>query len=110
LQPSSPTSGIIGGAIAGGIQGGNLQSALTGGITGGVFAEVGNIAAGLPKTIEGAVESASLHAVAGGLTSVIRGGDFKSGFLSAGFTDLAGPAISRLELGARFNRSRRNGK
>ena len=45
---------------------------------------------GLDKTLA--------HALAGGVTSTALGGDFQSGFLSAGFAELAGPMYK--DLGA----------
>lgn len=85
-------NGVIGGAVAGGIAGGDIKSVVTGAVSGGVFAEVGTIAkeAGWAN---GSFEKAALHAVAGGVTSVIQGGDLKSGFIAAGFTQLAGPHL-----------------
>jgi GH24 family phage-related lysozyme (muramidase) len=44
----------------------------------------------------GALGSVLMHATAGGLFSVAGGGKFKSGFLAAGFAELAGPVVDKI--------------
>ena len=71
--------------MGGAIQTGTVKGALGGALTGGLFGAVGNAFPnpGLDKTLA--------HGVVGGVSSAVQGGDFKSGFLSAGFAELAGP-------------------
>jgi hypothetical protein len=103
-------AGAIGGAVAGGISGGNLKSVVTGAITGAAFGALGDHiqavadAAAAQTSLRSigvesltvaytGLEKAALHAAVGGITSVIQGADFKSGFLAAGFAKLAGPIL-----------------
>jgi RHS repeat-associated protein len=99
---SAILNGALGGAIAGGITGGDFKSVVTGSISGAIFAGVGDEISRVAKEAakQGskvvaytALEKAAFHAAAGGVTSIIQGGDFKSGFLAAGFAKLAGPII-----------------
>jgi len=89
------------GAVQGAVLSGNLSGAMRGAITGAVFAGVGSASNSLGLTAPGAsaVDTAAnvaLHGVAGGLTSVIQGGSFQSGFLSAGFSEFAGPQLDNM--------------
>jgi RHS repeat-associated protein len=85
-------SAAIGGAIAGGIVGGgNLRSILTGAISGAAFAGLG----GIDFTSAGLGAEVMAYGMTGGITSVIGGGEFQSGFLAAGFAALAGPGIQK---------------
>lgn len=84
------TNGIVGGAIAGGISGGGLTGVVTGGVSGGIFAGVGDLAQEW-KLASGSIGNVALHAGAGGLTGAIQNGDFKSGFVAAGFSEALGP-------------------
>jgi RHS repeat-associated protein len=91
---------VAGGAIAGGLSGGGLKGALFGAVGSALFWGAGQIAPlGSSPSFGTILKSAVLKAVAGGLVSVIAGGDFKSGFLAAGITALAGPEIQSLGLG-----------
>jgi len=87
--------GAITGAVIGGMSGGDLQSLVTGAISGAIFAQVGNLKADW-KLANGSLGATALSATAGGVTSVIQGRDFKSGFLAAGLGELAGPKIESL--------------
>lgn len=76
-------NGFLAGMVS---SGGDVQSAVISGITASAFA-------GLHEWVpDGLMESAmkvAAHGVVGGLASAAQGGDFKSGFLSAGFTQAA---------------------
>jgi len=87
---AATTTAIAGGFVAGGIAGGSLQSAIVGGISAGLFAGVSPAA----KAMElGLVGKAALYGAVGGISSAAMGGDFKSGFIAAGFTSLVGPQL-----------------
>lgn len=88
-------SAVIGGTIAGGVQSGTMRGAIAGGVSAGLFDEIGDVAADR-HWASGSWEKVAMHAVGGGVTSVIRGQDFKSGFLSAGFAEFAGPLLPDL--------------
>jgi RHS repeat-associated protein len=85
---STIANGVAAGFVGGAIQGGNLRSAIVGGVAGGLFAWVGGFK---PSGWVGSLEKAAMHAVVGGATSVLAGGSFRSGALSAGLAELAGP-------------------
>ena len=76
-------AGAAAGAVSAAVNGGNiLKSALTGAITGAAFAHIGGLDIGdWTRT--------AYHALAGGVSSVIQGGKFGRGFLSAGFAKFA---------------------
>ncbi|GGP58980.1 hypothetical protein GCM10009347_26730 [Shewanella algicola] len=46
------------------------------------------------------------HAIAGGISSVLNGGQFGQGFASAGLTQALAPAIDRIDAGCRFSAGR----
>ncbi|EGG95113.1 Rhs family protein [gamma proteobacterium IMCC1989] len=76
-------AGFASGAVSAAVNGGNvLQGALMGGLTGAVFGGIG---------ISGLGNGARVlaHGVAGGALSVIQGGKFGAGFLSAAFAKFA---------------------
>jgi|GEM_PF-1486178 len=75
---------VIGGFISGYISGGNLRSAFIGMATGIMFSGLHNLAPGLGKIFA--------HGMVGGMSSVMNGGDFKSGFMAAAFTQAIGYA------------------
>jgi len=79
--------GATGGFIAGGIQGGTLQSAVEGGLFGALNGAIGY------KFDPGTFNNIAFHAVLGGFQSAALGGDFKSGFLSAGISAAASSQI-----------------
>ncbi|MDZ4380604.1 MAG: RHS repeat-associated core domain-containing protein [Parvibaculum sp.] len=87
-------AGAIGGAIAGGITGGgDLKSILTGAISGAAGAGFGTAAKLGQITVTQKVVALG---VTGGVTSVIQGGNFQSGFLAAGFSAIASPYIDKV--------------
>lgn len=91
---SAATVGAISaGAISGAISTGNIQGAFTGGLTAGMFA---GIHSAIP---EWGLEKIAAHGMAGGFSSVLQGGDFKSGFLAAGVTQAFAPAIDNIDRG-----------
>jgi RHS repeat-associated protein len=79
---STIAQGAITGFIAGGVATGSLRGALVGAFSGAVFGELHSMASGAGKVIA--------HGMAGGLSSVLNGGKFGHGFLSAGFTQAMG--------------------
>lgn len=104
---SSTAAAVIGGTIAGGIAGGNLKSAVIGGLTALAFAGVHGLKSDLGFPTEYAkyslgqrAASAGMHGAVGGLVSVAQGGEFGSGFLSAGFSDFAGGFVDSDNLAA----------
>ena len=68
--------GAITGFVAGGIATGSLRGALVGAFTGGMFGQLHSMSAGFGKVVA--------HGIAGGIGSVLNGGKFGHGFLSAG--------------------------
>jgi hypothetical protein len=75
-------AGAAAGATTAAVNGGNiLKGAITGGISGAVFGGIGLKFTGN--------EAILAHAFAGGAMSVVRGGKFGEGFLSAGFAKFA---------------------
>lgn len=101
------TAGIVGGAVGGFTagyigSGGDLSAAWGGALAGAIFGGIGahaNLSMGLGGTgpwAEGGINRVLAHAVGGGVTSVLQGGKFQSGFLSAGFAQFAAPGIGRI--------------
>ena len=79
---STVAGGAVAGFVAGGIATGSLRGAVVGAFTGAVFGQLHNMAAGTGKVVA--------HGIAGGVSSVLNGGKFGHGFLSAGFTQAMG--------------------
>jgi len=92
IAKASLANAFLSGFISGGVSGGNLNSALVGGLQASAFLGIHTLGIAT-NTIGGAIESAALHGFVGGLASVAQGSKFGSGFISAGFTDLAGPIL-----------------
>ncbi len=90
--------GVIEGAISGAVLSGNLSGAWQGAASGAIFSSIGSFAqnAGIA---EGSIGKVALSGAGGGVSSVIRGGNFQSGFLAAGFSEFAGPHIEDMKLG-----------
>ncbi len=93
-------SGFVAGTITGGLQGG-----LEGAFTAGLFYGIGSHFAGLKKLKDGtsalvragrAGAEILAHAAAGGTISVLQGGKFGHGFVSAGITEAVSPTITDL--------------
>lgn len=82
--------GLLGGFISGMISsGGDLQQGIIGAFSAGLFGAIGTSfgpTAGL--SIAGKVAKTLAHGMAGGVTSVLRGGKFKEGFVSAGMSQV----------------------
>ena len=93
------------GAAAGFITTGSLKGALVGGLTAGMFHGVGTYFSGL-KDASGALSAAAragkvlAHGIVGGVSSVLGGGKFGDGFLSAGVTQALSFKID--EIGGRI--------
>ncbi|MDZ4380601.1 MAG: hypothetical protein U0942_04595 [Parvibaculum sp.] len=91
-------AGAVGGAIAGGItSGGDMRSILIGAVSGAAGGALGTAAKAGAWTLDQRVVSFGLT---GGVTSVAQGGTFQSGFLAAGFGQLAGPAVEEFASAA----------
>jgi len=75
-------AGALTGFVSGAVATGSLKGALIGAFTGGMFGELHHMAKGFGKVIA--------HGTVGGIGSVLSGGKFGHGFLSAGFTQAAG--------------------
>jgi RHS repeat-associated protein len=94
-----PVAAIAGGFAAGGIQGGNIESAIYGALSAGAFYGAGSLAGALAggsstsAFANGGVGRAALHALAGCAQQAGAGGSCRAGALSAGFAEIAGPAI-----------------
>jgi hypothetical protein len=97
LGMSSFQAAVISGSAAGAVQSESLQGALLGGASAAAFYGVGEFkgdigsAIGVTSHYGSVALSAALHGTVGGLVSLAGGGNFQSGFLAAGFADLAGP-------------------
>ncbi len=92
-------AGAAAGAASAAVNGGNiLKGAITGGISGAIFAGIG---------VSGWGDTAKVlaHGVAGGFMSVVQGGKFGQGFLSAGFAKFA---TTNLTNGGVFNMADRS--
>ena len=75
--------GLVRGGIIGFVAGGTAKSTFAGAFSGALFGKVGDL--GLSQWASPAV-----HAITGGFSSGLMGGDFRSGALGAGFSELAG--------------------
>ncbi|MCF2910861.1 hypothetical protein L1285_21370 [Pseudoalteromonas sp. DL2-H2.2] len=110
------------GALAGGIATGSLKGALTGAFTAGMFHGIGTHFQGLADSAGVLSTGAKIgkvlaHGLAGGISSVMSGGKFGHGFVSAGFTqafsgviDKIGGRIGNITSGSYFdtiNRAKR---
>ncbi|ALU44689.1 RHS repeat-associated core domain-containing protein [Pseudoalteromonas rubra] len=79
---STIAQGAITGFISGGVATGSLRGALVGAFSGAMFGHLHSMAPGAGKVIA--------HGITGGVSSVLNGGKFGHGFLSAGFTQAMG--------------------
>ena len=79
---STIAQGAITGFVAGGVATGSLRGALVGAFSGAMFGQLHSMSVGAGKFIA--------HGIAGGVSSVLNGGKFGHGFLSAGFTQAMG--------------------
>ncbi len=107
--PALLGTGVVGSTLSAGISGaaggyvstGTLKGALIS--SGEAFAFAGihflkqatglATSSGAPTSAGAMLASAGAHGLVGGLASVAGGGSFGSGFLAAGFSDLAGPDV-----------------
>ncbi len=71
------------GFVSGGIATGSLRGALVGAFSGAAFFEIG---AHFTGALEGGFGHVMAHGITGGLSSVLQGGKFGHGFISAGLT------------------------
>ena len=94
---SSLTQAVITGMVSGGVQSGSLKGALIGGFSAGMFNKIGANFEAIAKANGGALSATGVaakigvHAVAGGVMSVLQGGKFGHGFISAGVVEAIGP-------------------
>ena len=79
-------SQIAAGALSGAISSGNMQGAVTGGLSAGMF---GGLHGWEPSGFFDSAMKVAAHGSVGGIASALQGGDFKSGFMSAAFTQAA---------------------
>lgn len=95
---------MAGGFAAGAIQSGTLKGALTGAYTSMAFFAVGSYfkaaewaSKGGKLTSIGRTAKIVAHGVVGGVSSELQGASFGSGFVSAGFSEMAGPLTENLD-------------
>ncbi len=93
----SVVSGAASGFAAGAVSSGNLQGALQGGLTGGLFGAAGSLTEGFSA---GSLEKIASHAGAGCISGAVGGSGCGTGALSAGFAEMAGPALGDWGRGA----------
>jgi hypothetical protein len=77
---------------------GDLDDAFIGGLTAGAFHQVGSEFAGKTMDVREWAKKSIAHGAVGGVSSTIRGGDFASGFLSAGVATASMPILERQNL------------
>ena len=80
---------VAGGAAAGYVQTGNLKGAMLGGIESGIDFGIGQ---NVPYA-DNAAGNVGLHALSGGVMSVLRGGKFGHGFVTAGLQAAIDPHL-----------------
>lgn len=97
--PQAIALSALRGTVSSAVITGNLSGSWRGAITAVIFHGIGDLKvagslekAGIPAEAAEAADVAA-HGVAGGITSVIQGGQFQSGFLAAGFSQFAGPQL-----------------
>ncbi|EPE2286594.1 RHS repeat-associated core domain-containing protein [Vibrio alginolyticus] len=73
-------TGFVAGAASGAITGRSFRAAIIGGLTGSMFAELHNF---IPSGAYEAAGKMVAHGMAGGMSSVMQGGSFGDGFISA---------------------------
>ncbi|ENT4904842.1 RHS repeat-associated core domain-containing protein [Vibrio parahaemolyticus] len=73
-------TGFVAGAVSGAITGRSFKSALIGGMSGAMFATLHNF---IPSGAYEAAGKMVAHGMAGGMSSVMQGGSFGDGFISA---------------------------
>jgi RHS repeat-associated protein len=103
---TSMTQAVITGMVSGAVQSGSLKGALMGGFSAGMFHGIGDVFADVAKASEkgagllaeagklnslGVAAKIGAHAAAGGVMSVLQGGKFGHGFVSAGIVEGVGP-------------------
>jgi len=96
LLPQQIALSAAQGAVTQAVLTGDLSNAWKGAITGAIFTGVGDFTKTLGADFGAQAADVAIHGVAGGLTSVITGGEFQSGFLAAGFSTFAGPRLDNL--------------
>jgi len=95
------TQAVITGMVSGAVQSGTLKGALIGGFSAGMFHGIGDVFEGVKGTTGALAKGGELtklgttakigaHAVAGGVMSVLQGGKFGHGFISAGVVEAKG--------------------
>ncbi|MDE1174397.1 MAG: hypothetical protein PW790_12115 [Parvibaculaceae bacterium] len=91
--PDAVVAGISGG-VGGAVATGTVKGAIIGAATAAAFSGVGDLKDvwGVDtSTPAGLVESAGMHGIVGGVSSVASGGKFQAGFLAAAISDGASP-------------------
>jgi len=91
---STTAIAMISGTISGAISSGNLKGALIGGLTAGAFKGVGD------KFAKLSVGKVLAHGAVGGASSLLQGGKFGHGFVSAGVTQSFSGRIGNISTNA----------
>lgn len=76
---------IVAGSLSGLVSSGNIQGAISGGLSAGLFGGLHDFSPFADPFLNGLTRIVA-HGFVGGATSEIAGGDFRSGFLGAAFT------------------------
>lgn len=111
---NSFTAVVATGFVSGGIATGSLKGALNGALSAAIFFKIGDAfsktncptcyAKGASKlTTLAKFEKVAVHAIAGGVMSVINGGKFGNGFIAAGVTQALAPSIDGLDTDTRVS-------
>ena len=91
------------GFVSGAVSTGTIQGGLVGAFSAGMFYGIGSAFGRMAAANGGSLTATQTlgkilaHGVAGGVMSTLQGGKFGSGFLSAGFVELSGPAIGSIK-------------
>jgi RHS repeat-associated protein len=88
IIPNPFVAGFVSGMIS---SRGDLRSGILSAVTAGAFNGLHPMSYGPAKVLA--------HAAVGGVSSALQGGDFKSGFLAAGFAQALSPVISKIDAG-----------
>ncbi len=93
----APCAGFVAGLIS---SGGDLKAGIISALTASAFYVIGESSAFFAQFGEAAAFVKILaHGVVGGISNAAQGGDFLSGFLSAGVTQAFAPAINGIDSG-----------
>ncbi|HMW72473.1 MAG TPA: RHS repeat-associated core domain-containing protein, partial [Cellvibrionaceae bacterium] len=88
---SPVAANLTAGFLSGAVGSGSLQGGVMGVLSAGMFMGIGS---SIP---DWGLMKVAAHGIAGGMMSVMQGGDFGAGFLSGGFTQAFAPAIDGID-------------